>query len=155
MAPIDRPEDNDLLTAPCHPLRHRILREPADVEERQRSGPGSGRGSDDGGTGGEFRRRLYLRMGGAMKTIDDNKTTWAEDEGVESAVLRQLLDLHPVRLTLEELTREFGASRNSFAERDAVERAVRDLAAAGLLHQGEEFVAPTRAALRFSELLDR
>jgi hypothetical protein len=90
-----------------------------------------------------------------MKTIDDKKTTWAEDEGVESAVLRQLLDLHPARLTLEELTREFSASRNSFAERDAVERAVRDLAGAGLLHQGQEFVAPTRAALRFSELLDR
>jgi len=90
-----------------------------------------------------------------METIDDKRTTWAEDEGVESAVLRQLLDLHPARLTLEELTREFGASRNSFAECDAVERAVRDLAAAGLLHQGQEFVAPTRAALRFSELLDR
>jgi hypothetical protein len=90
-----------------------------------------------------------------MKTTEDNKTTWAEDEGVENAVLRQLLDLHPTRLTLEELTREFCASRSDFAGRDAVERAVRDLTAAGLLHKGEEFVAPTRAALRFNELLDR
>jgi len=90
-----------------------------------------------------------------MRTIEDNKTTWAEDEDVESAVLRQLLDLHPARLTLEELAREFGARRSDFAERDAVERAVRDLAAAGLLHRGQEFVAPTRAALRFNELLDR
>jgi len=90
-----------------------------------------------------------------MRTTEEYKTTWAEDEGVEVAVLRQLLDLHPTRLTLAELTREFGARGGDFAANDAVERAVRDLAAAGLLHQGEEFVAPTRAALRFNELLDR
>jgi len=90
-----------------------------------------------------------------MKRSEEYKTTWAEDEGVESAVLRQLLDLHPTRLTLAELAREFGARSSDFATNDAVERAVRDLAAAGLLHQGEEFVAPTRAALRFNELLDR
>jgi hypothetical protein len=90
-----------------------------------------------------------------MKKSDDKRTTWAEDEEVESALLRQLLDLHPTRLTLDELTREFSASSGSFAERDAVERAVRDLAGVGLLHRSEEFVVPTRAALRFSELLDR
>jgi hypothetical protein len=94
-------------------------------------------------------------MGGALKTTEEDKTTWAEDEDVESAVLRQLLDLHPTRLTLAELTREFGVGCGDFAGRDAVERAVRDLAAAGLLNRGEEFVAPTRAALRFDELLDR
>jgi predicted transcriptional regulator len=90
-----------------------------------------------------------------MNETIDRQTTWAEDEEVESAVLRQLLDLHPTRLTLQELSRELGCTREGFAERDAVERAIRDLAAAGLLHRGEEFVAPTRAALRFSELLDR
>ncbi len=86
---------------------------------------------------------------------DESRTTWAEDESMESAVLRQLLDLHPARLTREELAREFADTGGSFAERDAVERAVRELAGAGLLHRGEEFVAPTRAALRFSELLDQ
>ena len=86
---------------------------------------------------------------------NESRTTWAEDETMESAVLRQLLDLHPTRLTLEELTRELAGSGGSFAERDAVERAVRELTGAGLLHRGEEFVAPTRAALRFNELLDR
>jgi hypothetical protein len=89
-----------------------------------------------------------------MKMSNESRTTWAEDETMESAVLRQLLELHPARLTLEELLREFGDSGGGFAERDAVERAVRELAGAGLLHRGEEFVAPTRAALRFSELLD-
>ncbi|HEU5061918.1 MAG TPA: hypothetical protein VFT79_02055 [Solirubrobacterales bacterium] len=89
-----------------------------------------------------------------MNESDHYQTTWAEDEGVESVVLRQLLDLHPTRLTVAELKRELGDDRD-FAERDAVERAVRELVAVGLLHRGEEFVAPTRAALRFSELLDR
>ncbi|HVD41721.1 MAG TPA: hypothetical protein VNC16_12060 [Solirubrobacterales bacterium] len=84
-----------------------------------------------------------------------SRTTWTEDEGVESAVLLQLLDLHPTRLTLAELRREMGSDREDFAERDAVERAVRELSAAGLLHEGGEYVVPTRAALRFSELLDR
>jgi hypothetical protein len=70
-------------------------------------------------------------------------------------VLRQLLDLHPTQLTLTELVREIGGNRGGFAERDAIERAVRELAAVGLLHRGDEFVTPTRAALRFSELLDR
>lgn len=86
---------------------------------------------------------------------EEYKTTWVEDVEVESAVLQQLLDLHPTRLTLAELAREFGARCGDFGAHDAVERAVRDLAGAGLLHRGDEFVAPTRAALRFNELLDR
>lgn len=90
-----------------------------------------------------------------MNVCDESRTTLAEDESVESAVLRQLLELHPTHLTLAELVRELGGDRGGFAERDAVERAVRDLSAVGLLHQGDQFVEPTRAALRFSDLLDR
>jgi hypothetical protein len=90
-----------------------------------------------------------------MNESNDSRTTWAEDESVESAVLRQLLDLHPTQLTIAELVREFGDDGGSFAGRDAVERAVRDLAAVGLLHKSANFVTPTRAALRFSELADR
>ena len=90
-----------------------------------------------------------------MNVCDECKTNLAEDESVESAVLRQLLDLHPTRLTLAELVREFGDDGGGFAARDAVERAVRDLSAVGLLHRGQDFVEPTRAALRFSDLLDR
>jgi predicted transcriptional regulator len=90
-----------------------------------------------------------------MNEIIETGTNRGEDEVVESAVLHQLLDLHPARLTLEELKREMGADREGFADRDALERAVRDLAAAGLLYRETEFVEPTRAAVRFSELLDR
>jgi hypothetical protein len=50
--------------------------------------------------------------------------------------------------------RELGEDAGSFACRDAIERAVRDLARAGLLHDSERFVLPTRAALRFDELLE-
>ncbi|HXQ89194.1 MAG TPA: hypothetical protein VN733_06095 [Solirubrobacterales bacterium] len=90
-----------------------------------------------------------------MSVCDESTTTLAEDESVESAVMRQLLDLHPTRLTLAELVRELCGDRGDFAERDAVERAVRDLSAVGLLHRREDFVEPTRAALRLSDLLDR
>lgn len=95
-----------------------------------------------------------------MNVCDESRTTLAEDERVESAVLRQLLELHPTRLTLAELVRELGGSQDEdgggdFAARDAVERAVRDLSAVGLLHRDARFVEPTRAALRFSDLLDR
>ncbi len=91
-----------------------------------------------------------------MQAIKEtNQTTWAEDENVEAAVLQQLLDLHPTRLTLAELIRELGGEHAGFAERDSVERAVRSLSATGLLHEGEGLLAPTRAALRFSELQDR
>jgi len=90
-----------------------------------------------------------------MNVCDESKTTLTEDESVESAVLCQLLDLHPIRPTQAELLRELGGDGGGFAERDAVERAIRDLSAAGLLHRGGDFVEPTRAALRFSDLLDR
>ena len=73
---------------------------------------------------------------------------------MESAVLQQLLALHPVQLTLAELAREVTDDPEQFAQRDAVERAVRELASAGLVHRGNDFVVPTRAALRFDELLD-
>jgi hypothetical protein len=90
-----------------------------------------------------------------MDETDDSWTPAAEDDAAESAVLRQLLDLHPVQVTLAELVREVGGESTGFAERDAIERAVRDLTGTGLLHSRGTFVLPTRAALRFSQLLDR
>jgi hypothetical protein len=90
-----------------------------------------------------------------MDRTDDSPTPAAEDAATESAVLQQVLDLHPTPITLAELTREVGGETLGFAQRDAIERAVRDLTGAGLLHRHDTFVLPTRAALRFSELLDR
>jgi hypothetical protein len=90
-----------------------------------------------------------------MDERDDTPTPAAEDAATESAVLQQVLDLHPTQVTLAELVLEVGGDAAGFAERDAVERAVRDLTGAGLLHDRDSFVLPTRAALRFSQLLDR
>jgi len=85
----------------------------------------------------------------------DSRTPILEDAATESAVLQQVLALHPVQVTVAELIRELGGESPSFRERDAIERAVRDLTGAGLLHGHEAFVVPSRAALRFSELLNR
>jgi hypothetical protein len=90
-----------------------------------------------------------------MDEIDDSLTPAAGDAAIESAVMQRLLELHPVQVTTAELVREVSGELPSFAERDAIERAVRDLAGAGLLHSHDAFVLPTRAALRFSQLLDR
>lgn len=78
-----------------------------------------------------------------------------DDLAMESAVLQRVLDVHPARLTVDELIREIAGEAAEFGDRDAIERAVRDLGGVGLLHACDEFVTPTRAALRFQELLDR
>lgn len=89
-----------------------------------------------------------------MSGMEEIRTPKAEDETIEGAVLRQLLDLHPVQLTLAEVVREMSPEKADFSQRDAVARAVKQLAAAGLVHHSGELVLPTRAALRFYELLD-
>ena len=80
--------------------------------------------------------------------------TAREDDDVEAAVLREVLFLHPVQVTVEELVLDL-ADPADFGARDAIERAVRDLARAGLLHRHGEFTLPTRAAVRFEELIGR
>ena len=76
-----------------------------------------------------------------------------EDARCEALVLRRALDLHPAQASIEELARDVGEDPAEFAGRDAVERAVHDLARAGLMHRSGEFAFPTLAALRFDELL--
>lgn len=90
-----------------------------------------------------------------MDDMDDTRTSARDDAATESAVLQHVLALHPAQVTVAELTREVGDDPGEFARRDAIERAVRDLAGAGLLHNRDNLVLPTRAALRFDELLNR
>ena len=89
-----------------------------------------------------------------MGEADDSMGTAAEDARVEAAALRRLLELHPAHVSIEELTRELGADPEAFDQRDAIERALRELAGSGLVHRNRDFVFPSLAALRFSELLD-
>jgi hypothetical protein len=84
--------------------------------------------------------------------IDDKRGAGGEDAEVEAIVLRQLLLLHPTQVTVEELIVDIASDPEAFAERDAVGRAVRELARAGLVHRNGEFAIPSRAALRFDEL---
>jgi hypothetical protein len=86
--------------------------------------------------------------------MSETRTPNADDAMTEAVVLRQLLALHPIQLTLEELVREVADDPDEFAVKDAVARAVHELGAAGLVHRIGEVVLPSRAALRFDELLD-
>lgn len=76
----------------------------------------------------------------------------AEDHQIEQAVLLHVVEAQPATLRLSDLIRELATS-DDFAQRDGVERAVRDLVRGGLLFRCEGAVLPTRTALRAYELL--
>ena len=76
-----------------------------------------------------------------------------EDEIMERAVLTEVLALHPAQLTILELTTKMDGGCESFPRKDAVERAVRELTRDGLLRCDCRRIWPSRAALRFDELL--
>jgi hypothetical protein len=91
-----------------------------------------------------------------MAAHRDNLTNEGEDARLESALLQRILDLHPTMVTVEELIRDLAGADADFAARDGISRALRELSGAGLLHRtDDDFVAPTRAAIHFGELLDR
>jgi hypothetical protein len=78
-----------------------------------------------------------------------NETQDARDQRV---VLTRVLALHPSHLSLPELAAEVCEDPSDFTEGDALARAVRDLAAAGLVRMNGIVVMPTRAALHFDSL---
>jgi type IV secretory pathway protease TraF len=92
-------------------------------------------------------------MGATVGGRDHIYTTREEDRVFELAVLQQVLAIHPNPVTLTELVDEIAGKGCDFAQRDAIERAVHALAGCGLLHRSEALVLPSRAALRFDELL--
>ncbi len=88
-----------------------------------------------------------------MDDCSQTRSTAEEDTRTASAVLQYILAFHPVQTSMEELLREFDQGSGDAAQRDAVERAVHDLTASGLLQRNGGMVLPTRAALRFDDLL--
>jgi hypothetical protein len=90
-----------------------------------------------------------------MAPPKENPTNEGDDARLESVLLQRVLDLHPTRVTTDELVRDLTGVENDFAARDGIERAAGELARAGLLHPVAEdgFVTPTRAAVRLGELL--
>ncbi len=77
----------------------------------------------------------------------------AQDLRDQGSALIHVLTLYPTHLRLSELIQEVSAGAADFAQRDAIERAVRDLVGVGLLFRSDGLVLPTRAALRFNEIL--
>ncbi len=89
-----------------------------------------------------------------MADREEKPTTDGDDTRLESVLLGRVLDLHPTRITVEELVRDLTGTDDDFAARDSIERAIGELARAGLLHPiADGFVTPTRAAVRLGELL--
>jgi hypothetical protein len=84
---------------------------------------------------------------------DAASPTAAQDLRDQGVVLTHVLAVHPTHLIVPELVREVTAGASDFAEDDRMERAVRDLTGLGLLHCPGGVVVPTRAAIRFNELL--
>jgi hypothetical protein len=70
-----------------------------------------------------------------------------EDHIVESGILGFVIEEHPHHMTIPELSLAINCGRGGFSERDAVERGIRELVGAGLLHICGGLVLPTRAAL--------
>jgi len=79
-------------------------------------------------------------------------TTAHEDEIMQRSVLAQVLVLHPAQLTILELALRVESDLRD-CEQDAVERAVRDLTRDGLVFCDCRRISPSRAAVRFEELL--
>jgi hypothetical protein len=89
-----------------------------------------------------------------MAAPEENLTNDGDDTRLESILLGRVLDLHPTRVTVEELVRDLTGTDDDFSARDSIERAIAELARAGLLHPvADGFVTPTRAAVRLGELL--
>jgi hypothetical protein len=82
------------------------------------------------------------------------RSNHAQDMRDQGIVLMHVLALHPTHLIVPDLVREITSGSGDFGEGDAVERAVRDLTGVGLIHCPGGLVMPTRAALRFAQILN-
>lgn len=76
------------------------------------------------------------------------------DDRDQAVVLQEVLFVYPEVLTLDELARQLDLGSDRFAQCDRLDRAVRDLAGAGLLHQVGPLVLPTRTAVVFNRLAE-
>jgi hypothetical protein len=87
-----------------------------------------------------------------VSRLESTSPTSAQDAKAERAALAFLIDEHPNQLTVAEVSWALDQDSTEFEAKDAVERAIRELVGAGLLHCADGFVVPTRAALYFARL---
>jgi len=76
-------------------------------------------------------------------------------ELVERTVLEEVIELHPERLTIDELVLRTATDPDDSAGVETIRQAIRDLRRSGLLRyrNGEEIVEPTHAAMTAYGLL--
>lgn len=84
---------------------------------------------------------------------DECPSTAALDLRDQGVVLVYVLTLHPAHLRPAELVREVTAGSADFADADRFRRAVAALVGVGLLFESADLLLPTRAALRFNEIV--
>lgn len=83
---------------------------------------------------------------------DSRSFTERRDDETQGAVLRFVLEEHPTIVAVGDLKSELLANDASFGDVDALQRAIRDLTAVGLLRREGDSLLPTRAALCFERL---
>jgi len=86
------------------------------------------------------------------RTSNESSSIAQEEIRNEDAVLSLLLDEHPTRMTLDEITLVLNGEPRLTDPADAAEQAVYRLASFGLIHRDGQLLSPTRAALRFERL---
>jgi predicted transcriptional regulator with HTH domain len=97
---------------------------------------------------------LPMRNKPSGADVERATTTAEQDDRDQKAVLMQVLFIYPETVALAELVREVTSASPDPAERDGIERAVRDLTGVGLLRLHGDLVTPTRAAVKFHELAE-
>jgi hypothetical protein len=80
--------------------------------------------------------------------------TATQDIRTQGITLMHVLALHPIHLSIPDLVRELTNGSEDYGEGDDIERAIRDLTGVRLLDCPSGRVVPTRAALRFIEILE-
>jgi hypothetical protein len=76
----------------------------------------------------------------------------AQDRKAQQAVLGLLLDVYPAHVPIGEVERTIAGDDEALGPLDAVEIAIRELVAVGLVHRHDRFVFASSAAVRFDEI---
>jgi hypothetical protein len=84
---------------------------------------------------------------------DAGTATAALDLRDQGVILTHVLALYPASLRLAEVVAEVTAGSADFEAGDRYDRAVTDLIGVGLLFEAGERISPTRAAVRFNEVV--
>lgn len=94
-------------------------------------------------------------MGKGIASMTSSDDSAKRRLDLERTTLVEVIELHPERLTIEELIVRTATNPDDFKKADAIRQAIRDLRRSGLVRyrNDDELVEPTHAALAAYELL--